>query len=1526
MKQPLIPAATLLLGSVWPAQAAFTALDNFNTRTVGNLAGQGTWVASSTTAGAVLVDPTNSINKIMRHSGQAGVGMPLPAAITNSSTSATLFFRMRLNSTVNDTSFGLSDVAATNAGVNTFGNFEVQAVASNINLRGRDAGATVNSTLNFTSSNWYKIWLVVNNSTDSYRIFYKIDTAPAADPPTEFVATDGTFNFRNGVAANSLVTLQFTSNSTSTSLYFDDFYIDTAAQNMDDPTFVANPDTDGDGLQDAWEIFYFGNLSPAPGDDTEGGTGDGLTNLEEQAKGTNPTLADTDGDGLSDGAEDHGTLNTAFGNAPTSPTNPDSDGDGLTDGQEINGTLNTGFANAPSNPNAVDTDADGISDYDETVYATNPSNVTSTPKLYSLIGPAKRNGSFELLGGVTGSVATAAHWDTDPNGDVDNWTLWPGISSATAGGTDDTQNPTNGIRRTEIDINNAAYNITTYQAKEGDVIRVTWDHLISSAGTGNHTMWVVYDDGAGTIVQFTPTATVSKAPGTVNKLIYKVPAGSPLIGKKIGVGIKAFANDQRIDNVVMTVVDGDSDGDGLADFWEDRYFGNNDDNPTPAELALQNGSGDPDGDGYNNEAEETVGSAPNNAGSNPGDTDSDGLADEWEISNAGNLTTLSGGGADADLDFATDEQEETAHSNPLVAGDFPDTDSDGLNDGWETFYFGNLATGNVDSDSDGFSNSAEMLAGSSPTDPAWTPQKAVLKHRWSFTGNLNDSVGTSNAQIVDADANPATGGGSSLGASSVTLAGGLSTQSDYIDLGANLLQGKKTPVTIELWATQNSVQNWGRIFDFNNNTTNEYLMMAWTAGVNPAADSVEWKDTTLFTRANTLAPYTLGTQYHIVMTIVPAVNTAGEMAAGSRVSWYAAPAGASSPLGLLQGNFDVPHHLFTFNDLHNWLGRSIAATDNTANATYDEVRIWDGALSSREAVTAQAAGPDAANLTADTDGDTLPDAWEIAFFGNLSKTAADDSDGDGSSNAAELAAGSLPNNPASKPGDADGDGLGDTWEFTNFGGFAAGPNDDPDGDRDSNLVEFTHGTNPLAKGDFYSSTGDTVPDSWKAFYGISGQTGDSDLDEGSGDGLNNLAEFNANTSPIDKDSDNDGRNDGDEVNGPIFSNVLLFDTDQDGLSDGQEITLTTNPTVADTDGDSFSDGYEVSHGGDPLSAASTPAQPNGFTLVEDFDGPGMVVGQTINGVNGWVASEPAKATVVADPADADHEAEWLSGTLTKQLGTNGLQIINGNTGTLFFQMYCDTNVFDRSFGLSDLAAPAGVGDYEAQMAPLAANIRVRNAAAFPDTGYDVPAQQWVNVWMVANNNSDTVKVYMDTPLGQTGKIELTSTGGPYVFRNGVATNALLSLLLMKFEAADTRILIDNIYVDAKAENLANPLGSAADSDSDGMDDTWETTYFGGLTETATGDFDKDGTDNLTEFRLGLTPNDGKSIFNAKRATNGAITWPSKTGTTFKIERSTSLGSGSWTTLQATYPGAAGTTSYTDPAPPVGKAFYRITLN
>ena len=63
-----------------------------------------------------------------------------------------------------------------------------------------------------------------------------------------------------------------------------------------------------------------------------------------------------------------------------------------------------------------------------------------------------------------------------------------------------------------------------------------------------------------------------------------------------------------------------------------------------------------------------------------------------------------------------------------------------------------------------------------------------------------------------------------------------------------------------------------------------------------------------------------------------------------------------------------------------------------------------------------------------SDGDELPDEWEIGHFGDLSHDGSADSDGDGMSDLVEFRAGT---DPLAHNGDTDGDGLPDWWEAAN---------------------------------------------------------------------------------------------------------------------------------------------------------------------------------------------------------------------------------------------------------------------------------------------------------------------------------------------------------------------------------------------------------------------------------------------------------------------------------------------------------------
>ncbi|HUF60816.1 MAG TPA: LamG-like jellyroll fold domain-containing protein [Verrucomicrobiales bacterium] len=151
-----------------------------------------------------------------------------------------------------------------------------------------------------------------------------------------------------------------------------------------------DPDSDGDGLPDSWEHIYF------PGDLTQlSGAGDydsdGLSDRGEFDMGSDPTVQDSDGDGLLDGVETNTGLFVDASNTGSNPVLVDTDGDGLGDGEEVNG-------DPPTNPVKADTDDDGYPDGVELAEGTDPTDPASNPGVFQ-IADSRRDWS---INGVQG--------------------------------------------------------------------------------------------------------------------------------------------------------------------------------------------------------------------------------------------------------------------------------------------------------------------------------------------------------------------------------------------------------------------------------------------------------------------------------------------------------------------------------------------------------------------------------------------------------------------------------------------------------------------------------------------------------------------------------------------------------------------------------------------------------------------------------------------------------------------------------------------------------------------------------------------------------------------------------------------------------------------------------------------------------------------------------------------------------------------------------------------------------------------
>ncbi|MCB1125814.1 MAG: hypothetical protein KDM81_04920 [Verrucomicrobiae bacterium] len=491
------------------------------------------------------------------------------------------------------------------------------------------------------------------------------------------------------------------------------------------------PDTDVDGLPDAWETRYglIVGVNDAGGD----GDGDLLINRDEFAEGTNPGAPDTDGDGLQDGAEiaDHGSdplladtdadgledgpeVNT-YG---TDPTDPDSDNDGLSDGDEVNVYA--------SNPLSRDTDADTFVDGLEVAQGTDPSNPASYPSNASLTatGILGVNDAVDADAGTPrfhSGVAGALN-DTDLNTRVDNWfgdgatdlgqkfsyvgMLWPAplptyvksltltLATFTDGGWFGFSGSGPGVGGTLsqwVDLLEPTIQVSTDAGATWTTVAHTSDYLAALDGHGI---------GGGS----NPNPTSVTSTFTLDTPVAGV-TGVRIIGENGGLaGPDANGFIGVFELEVTAGLANDTDNDGMDDAWETAHH---------LVVGVNDAEDDGDKDGLSNIREFAANTDPEKP-----DTDGDGLTDGNEVIVHGTSPVL----ADTDGDLLSDGDEvEEYGTDPLLR----DMDGYGLNDGEEVLTYGCDPT-KVDTDGDEFPDGLEVAAGTDPTSRSSSPTNVAL--------------------------------------------------------------------------------------------------------------------------------------------------------------------------------------------------------------------------------------------------------------------------------------------------------------------------------------------------------------------------------------------------------------------------------------------------------------------------------------------------------------------------------------------------------------------------------------------------------------------------------------------------------------------------------------------------------------------------------------------------------------------------------------------------------------------------------
>lgn len=249
-----------------------------------------------------------------------------------------------------------------------------------------------------------------------------------------------------------------------------------------------------------------------------------------------------------------------------------------------------------------------------------------------------------------------------------------------------------------------------------------------------------------------------------------------------------------------------------------------------------------------------------------------------------------------------------------------------------------------------------------------------------------------------------------------------------------------------------------------------------------------------------------------------------------------------------------------------------------------------------------------------------------------------------------------------------------------------------------------------------------------------------------------------------------------------------------------------------------------------------------------------------------------------------------------------------NAGTWTLSETADAGIW------KDLTLPATAGTLAFEFHFLTAGDGDFLAVHFGDNsvlyqGMDLPFSR--DAWVPAEIPLDLLPV-------MNGKLVFT-----LVSRGGVnAQVQIRNIRITQTEDADS----DGLSVldeEAAGSDPRNP-----DTDGDGLSDGDEANNYG--TDLLRADTDGDGQSDTSEFAAGTNPLASGSVFRVTSVSRSqlggfVLNWSGVTGKTYRVLRSQELGSGNYETMAFSVPATMPTTTYTDPSPPPGKAFYWVEV-
>jgi YD repeat-containing protein len=136
--------------------------------------------------------------------------------------------------------------------------------------------------------------------------------------------------------------------------------------------------------------------------------------------------------------------------------------------------------------------------------------------------------------------------------------------------------------------------------------------------------------------------------------------------------------------------------------------------------------------------------------------------------------------------------------------------------------------------------------------------------------------------------------------------------------------------------------------------------------------------------------------------------------------------------------------------------------------------------------------------------------------------------------------------------------------------------------------------------------------------------------------------------------------------------------------------------------------------------------------------------------------------------------------------------------------------------------------------------------------------------------------------------------------------------------------------DASGNLIQSASPSGSDSDLDGMDDSWEMTYFRSRSRDGEGDFDSDGLNDRSEFLAGTNPLESSSNLRISLAQSApnivTLSWMANSGKNYRLQFKDSLSAATWTELSSLIPSTSGLVQTNDAVPRPPARFYRLELS